>query len=69
MPEIQPPETVPENAPRVINLDNLPKGKHNWVVRGDKVNCEGATHPFHEHFLINLQTLDKNKEAWAKENQ
>lgn len=35
-----------------LDLDNLPRQKHNWVHRGIKVNCEGANHPFHSHFLI-----------------
>lgn len=34
-----------------LDLENLPKQDHNWVRRGLKVNCEGAAHPFHSHFL------------------
>lgn len=35
-----------------LDLDNLPKQKHNWVRRGIKVSCEGANHPHHSHFLV-----------------
>lgn len=35
-----------------IDLDNLPKQKHNWVQRGIKMSCEGAQHPHHSHFLV-----------------
>lgn len=35
-----------------VDLDNLPRSKHNWVHRGIKVSCEGANHPHHSHFLV-----------------
>lgn len=35
-----------------LDLDNLPSVKHNWVQRGATVNCEGAGHAFHQHFLV-----------------
>lgn len=35
-----------------LDLDNLPKSKHNWVPRGAVVSCEGADHPSHRHFLV-----------------
>lgn len=34
------------------DLNNLPSVDHNWVVRGGVVNCEGAGHVFHQHFLV-----------------
>ena len=36
----------------VIDMENLPIVKHNWVQRGIKVSCEGAGHPHHSHFLV-----------------
>lgn len=35
-----------------IDLDNLPRQKHNWVKRGISVTCGGAGHPPHRHFLF-----------------
>lgn len=35
-----------------IDLDNLPKQKHNFVKRGIVISCEGAGHPSHRHFLV-----------------
>ena len=34
-----------------LDLDSLQSVEHNWVKRGIKVNCEGASHPYHGHFL------------------
>jgi hypothetical protein len=34
-----------------LDLNNLPKVKHNWVRRGIVVSCENAGHPNHRHFL------------------
>lgn len=34
-----------------VDLTDLPKVTHNWVERGAVVSCEGAGHPWHEHFL------------------
>lgn len=36
-----------------FNIDDIKEVKHNWVKRGIKVNCEGAGHPYHGHFLVN----------------
>lgn len=41
-----------------IDLDNLPRQKHNWVQRGLKVSCEGALHSHHSHFLVNRGSHD-----------
>jgi|RifCSPhighO2_12_1023870.scaffolds.fasta_scaffold609217_1 hypothetical protein len=35
-----------------LDLDNIKPSKHNWVERGLKISCEGASHPHHSHFLI-----------------
>lgn len=35
-----------------LDLNNLPSQKHNWIQRGATMNCEGAGHPFHQHFLV-----------------
>ena len=39
-----------------LDLNNLPKLEHNWIVRGAVVSCEGANHPYHRHFLRNQET-------------
>lgn len=46
-------EEFMENFPAEykIDLDNLPRQKHNWVRRGISVTCGGAGHPPHRHFL------------------
>lgn len=36
----------------VQDLNNMPDVQHNWVERGLKVSCEGASHPYHSHFLV-----------------
>jgi len=41
-----------------IDLDNLPKQKHNFVKRGIVISCEGADHPSHRHFLVNKVGTD-----------
>lgn len=35
-----------------IDLDNLPRQKHNWIKRGIVMSCENAMHPSHRHFLV-----------------
>ena len=35
-----------------LDLDNITPQEHNWVKRGAKINCEGANHPYHSHFLV-----------------
>jgi hypothetical protein len=47
-------ETV--NPEYVIDFDNLPPTKHNWVVRGDIISCEGAGHPCHQHYIKRVVT-------------
>jgi hypothetical protein len=48
-------ETV--NPEYVIDFDNLPPTKHNWVVRGDIISCEGAGHPCHQHYIKKVSDL------------
>lgn len=45
-------EQMSSRTEYAIDLDSLPKQKHNWVERGIKVSCEGANHPYHSHFLV-----------------
>jgi hypothetical protein len=39
---------IKQNNQHVIDLDNLPQQKHNWVDRGLKLSCEDAGHPYHQ---------------------
>lgn len=45
-------EENPQEEVQTFNFDDFKKVKHNWVKRGIKVNCEGADHPYHSHFLV-----------------
>ena len=40
-----------------LDLNNLPKVKHNWIKRGIVVSCENACHPNHRHFLTNKRDI------------
>lgn len=33
-----------------VDIDNLPKQKHNWVDRGTVMSCEGADHANHHAY-------------------
>lgn len=35
----------------ILDLDNLPRVKHNLIRRGVVISCEHAGHPSHRHFL------------------
>lgn len=48
-PEVEEVEPVAEYS---LDLNNLPTVEHNWVKRGIKMSCEGASHPHHSHFLV-----------------
>lgn len=54
--EIQ--EQMEATSEFVIDLDNLPRQKHNFVQRGIVISCEGADHPTHRHFLHNKVVTD-----------
>jgi hypothetical protein len=41
-----------------LDLNNLPKVEHNWIIRGDIASCEGAGHPYHRHFLVKRDDTD-----------
>lgn len=45
-------EEMQQSAEYTVDLDNLPKQKHNFVKRGIIMSCEGADHPSHRHFLV-----------------
>lgn len=45
-------EVMESNAEYKLDLDSLPKQKHNWVRRGIVVSCEHAGHSNHRHFLV-----------------
>jgi hypothetical protein len=38
-----------------LDLSKLQPVKHNWVVRGCVLSCEGSNHPNHRHFIINKE--------------
>ncbi len=44
-------DAMSEKSEYAVDLNELPKLKHNWIERGIKVSCEGAGHPHHSHFL------------------
>jgi hypothetical protein len=52
------PEEVTEQVPEYsVDIGNLPRHKHIWIMRGAKVSCEGAGHPHHSHFLTTRKPM------------